>query len=336
MDFVAKWKQNNVRRSSGIGEEFENAIELSQFTLELVDVRTIRRCLEHFSGNDGSSNGRIILRHSDFAVPIDECLFWYKFRQLLHMKFASIDDFDLTENASAFNEMLSHCETSKGAFKHLSEVIAEKMMENNFSEIIQTFLNDFLFALKLKLIYSDTFLCLYDNWYQIQGIARLADKIKDETEAKGSFLVDLILKLNTSENRRYFVLIATHFPAFMFLLNQAKGNCRINKWKSTIQCLFYVNFVLFSLKMFKIKIVGNLGKYPIYFVQITEAQIKLKENVSEWICYFFLSYFVCAILRWLGWKPNVAAVFFTIQCDVMGISWAQHCTVNKMHKWRPQ
>lgn len=132
-------------------------------------------------------------------------------------------DFDTFDNQFMLDRMVSLCRRSSVAFRHFVRVIARLMIKYRFPGDMQKFLDQLLMELKLD-GGKDNLLHMYEE--ELINYALICDiSQSDHRNAEAKDMVENCLNNLRRQNYENFVILSTHFPKFLYLLNEGRPQC---------------------------------------------------------------------------------------------------------------
>lgn len=137
-----------------------------------------------------------------------------------------IDDFDLNKNKANYIRILAVCAESPKMFQHFYKLVAKKMIKWNFPEVIQAYIKQFVFDVRLRKQNYAQFNRMYDDnlFFYVEMISKLLygsddeySQVTDSDLGRNRIVCDILKGLRESDFER-FVILVTHFQPFRYLL----------------------------------------------------------------------------------------------------------------------
>lgn len=142
------------------------------------------------------------------------------------MNFRCIEMYNFIENSINYNRMISICNRSPIAFQQFYKITAQTMIDSNFPETIQLYLDQFIFDVRLSKQTIDGFCHMYNEnlYFYVKIVCELfsGDSNNDNIDVTNCSIVIDILKNLKLKNFLGFVVIVTHFKTFLFLLDKKR------------------------------------------------------------------------------------------------------------------
>lgn len=168
---------------------------------------------------------RILICGAGFKATVNQAYFTIKLRQLFDTMFTSPDSYDIVEHQATFIRSLALCAKSPQAFQHFYTRTQHLMTAHRYPADMQTYLDRFLFDLRLGMESVDDFSQMYEPSLCVP-VQMLTDfqygRSNASNDAAGEIVRSVLINLRRKDRRR-FVILVTHFEAFRHLLDEFVG-----------------------------------------------------------------------------------------------------------------
>lgn len=136
--------------------------------------------------------------------------------------FSSPDSYDTVDHQATFIRSVALCAKSPQAFQHFYTRTQQLMTAHRYPAAMQTYLDRFLFDIRLGMESVDDFCHMYEPSLRFQ-VQMLTDfqygRCNASNDAAGEIVRSLLINLRCKDVRR-FVILVTHFEAFRYLLDE--------------------------------------------------------------------------------------------------------------------
>lgn len=147
------------------------------------------------------------IQYRNIAFHVNPDLFYLKLHQVVDNMYAHPDDYKIDDK---YLHVLNFCLDSKATFQHFYNHTAALMTEHNYPLNVQSFIDQFIFDIRIRQASVDVFSQMYepDFYFYVKII------IDENLNHLGNHL----LKHLQHKNYRKFVILCTHFEVYRHLL----------------------------------------------------------------------------------------------------------------------
>lgn len=167
---------------------------------------------------------RILISGPNFKTPVNETYFNIKIRQLFERMYTSVESYDIVEQQINYIRAAALCSKSSKAFQYFYDITQQLMIDNNYPAAMQTYLDRFLFDVRLQMPSIDDFCQMYEPnlYYHVKILTDFQyGKCNLSNDSAGEIVRSVLVHLKCKDLRR-FVILVTHFEAFRYLLDALK------------------------------------------------------------------------------------------------------------------
>lgn len=165
---------------------------------------------------------QLLVSGPSFKFAINETYFNTKLRQLFESMYTAAESYDIVEEQDTYIRALALCANSTKAFQYFYDVTQGIMIEYNFPEIIQTYLDRFIFDVRLQQQSIDDFCHMYEKnlYFHVKMVTDYQyGRCNSSNDAAGDVIKCVLMHLKRIDFRR-FVILTTHFEVFRYLLKE--------------------------------------------------------------------------------------------------------------------
>lgn len=160
----------------------------------------------------------VVMKYGELLIEINHDLFYLKLRQTIDETYKHSHNFDID---SSYVRLLNICLESNIAFQQFYRRTAQTMIEFQYPEHIQNYLDQLLCDIRIRLSSSEQFYSMYsdDLYFYVQLVDHSCptSDSNSNNENTNSTVNCILLKLKT-ENFLRFVILTTHFKTYRHLL----------------------------------------------------------------------------------------------------------------------
>lgn len=172
-----------------------------------------------------SGDKRIIVSCNRFSIEVNEVYFYLKLRRMLDDMYRYVENYSIENEQETYIRGLSICSSSPKAYQHFYQITATIMINNNFPDSIQTYLDRFLFDVRLRKQSISDFAHMYDEnlYFYVKIITDVLYSDSDSNDDKSVIKNDIVRYLLMSlryKNYTRFVILTTHFQSYRDLLKE--------------------------------------------------------------------------------------------------------------------
>lgn len=152
-------------------------------------------------------------------IEINQDLFYLKLRHTIDDTYKNPNNYEVDSN---YVRLRNICTESNLAFQYFYRRAAQTMIDCQYSEHIQNYLDQFLCDIRIRQSTTEQFYSMYsdDLYYYVQFV----DHSCSSSDATSNDIVESLLLKVKSENFLHFVILTTHFKAYRHLLNEINSN----------------------------------------------------------------------------------------------------------------
>lgn len=167
------------------------------------------------------------MKCGELHVAMNEDLFYLKLRQTIDDTYKLSTSFEID---SGYVRLLNICLESNRAFQYFYRRAAKTMIEFQYPEQMQNYLDRLLFDIRLQQTTTEDFYNMYsdDLYFHVQFVDHsCATADGNANDADTNSIVECLLTKLKSENFLHFVILTTHFKPYRHCLNTHRVN---SKW----------------------------------------------------------------------------------------------------------
>lgn len=144
---------------------------------------------------------------------------------MLDDMYRCVESYSIEDEQDTYIRGLSICSSSPKAFQHFYSITATIMINSNFPDSIQTYLDRFLFDVRLQKQSISDFSHMYDEklYFYVKIITDVLYSDNDSNDDKSMIQNDivrcLLMNLRYKDYTR-FVILTTHFQSYRYLLKE--------------------------------------------------------------------------------------------------------------------
>lgn len=159
---------------------------------------------------------RVIMKCGILHIEMNRDLFYLKLRQTIDDIYKHSDKFELD---SSYVRLLNICLESNLAFQQFYRRAAQTMIECQYPEHIQNYLDQLLCDIRLRRSSTQQYYSMYsdDLYYYVQLVDHSCPESNPNDENTNSIVNSLLMKLKSKDILR-FVILTTHFKTYRHLL----------------------------------------------------------------------------------------------------------------------
>lgn len=199
---------------------FDNLAGLMKFTFVREKNETLTEAMQCVQSSD--CNKSVIMEYGDIIFQMDKDYYHLKLHQTIDELYQRPDDYQID---SKYTNVLNICLTSKLTFQYFYTHTALLMIKHQYPIIVQNFVDQFIFDVRLRQASIDDFCKMYEDdlyfYVKIVTDGCFSPEYKQREDDLNYVGESLLHNLRFKDQRR-FVVIATHFEAFRHLLSPIK------------------------------------------------------------------------------------------------------------------
>lgn len=223
IDFL-KSKYNFTEESA----TFEDFVELVKFKLHNEATENLVKTIEHFEPSPNQfkttindDQKRIIIKYKNRAFPLNKDFFYLKLYQTIDDIYAHPDSYNNIDRNYVW--LRDICSKSKLAFQYFYRKTATIMIQHQYPECMQKYLDLLVSDVRLRQHTLDDFYQMYsEDLYFYVNIMNDSDSDSQSPVAASSPIVCNILRNLRCKDLMRFVIVASHFKEYRHLL---RTNC---------------------------------------------------------------------------------------------------------------
>lgn len=138
--------------------------------------------------------------------------------------FTAVDSYDIVEQRENYIRSAALCSKSSKAFQYFYDITQELMIKHGYPAAIQTYLDRFLFDIRLESQSIDDLCRMYEPnlYYHVKMMTDFQyGKCNASNDSAGEIVRCVLDRLKCKDFRRFIILV-THFEAFRYLLDELK------------------------------------------------------------------------------------------------------------------
>lgn len=152
-------------------------------------------------------------------LELNQDLFYLKLRQTIDNTYKNPHNFDID---SSYVRLLNICMESNIAFQQFYRRTAQTMIECQYPEQIQNYLDQLLCDIRIRCTSTEQFYSMYsdDLYFYVQLVDHSCSTSDSHSnnDNTNDIVTSILLKLKFEDHLR-FVILTTHFKTYRHLLN---------------------------------------------------------------------------------------------------------------------
>lgn len=202
----------------------DDCLQLTKFTFEDETTESLIKAIRHFepAANDFSEpqlNTRpLIIRCGDVVTEVGRDFFELKLRQTIDKMYQRPGDYAIDRS---YLRILNICVNSRMAFRYFCEKLAQTMIDHQYPETVQAFLDQFIFDVRIRMNSIEDFCQMYSS--DLYFYVRILTDSGLGSQTEPNAVVDSLLLNLRWKNHLKFVMLATQFKMARHLHTEMKN-----------------------------------------------------------------------------------------------------------------
>lgn len=194
---------------------FDNAVELLKLKFLEQKSETLTEAIQCLQQSNDEKV--IAIAYRDVVFDLSRDFFYLKLKHTINDIFQQPQDYHTDSNKYLF--VLNICLNSKLSFQHFYTHTALLMIQHQYPNVIQTFLDQFILDISIRQQTEDDFVLMYEE--SLQLYVRVSYICKDSSKKIEHFGQNLLKNLRLKDMTK-FVIVTSHFENFRHLLENEK------------------------------------------------------------------------------------------------------------------